>query len=938
MKTFFRQSMQSLLAMMLILGIVLTSGCRGCLWNSPGNEEEESTTEREKKEKKPDFIHRTPVLLPGHFPPKYDPQKEKELANLNPDVRAATEEQNNAAIRYNRHKLGHWVEAHLSVIANNFNADGRLQAVSVTPALEKVPVPSTDYFARTERPFALTKGEWKNLEISLFLPRRDGAIPSALVDYDLGHSGGVPFVSLAQGTPLMKSFQYHLVLLSERPDSYNFVKMVDSVRMRGPQGADSRLNHFYLVVPSILGEPVPLPRQALFWTTIAYVIWDDCDPDRLSRDQQEALLDWLHFGGQLILSGPDCLSKLQNSFLASYLPAQFEGSKNLSNTDFEELNRNWSIPLPKRKIGVRTISIAEQSPLLGIQFKPHESAQFVEGTGELLIERRLGRGRIVVSSFSLASPAIRKWPSFESFFNGALLRRPARQFWGSANDVRVRWAEKAASNYDPLVGSTLRYLSRDLSAGGTSSTPTYSIEKEMPGEADPRAWMINEEVRFDISERVLSSPDFQNFFGGYQDSPQSGVAGWNDDSGISAAARATLLQAAGIVPPSSTFVLKMLAIYLSVLVPLNWLVFKLLGRVEWAWIAAPFIAIAGAVMVVKLASLDVGFVRSNTQVGLVEIHSDYPRAHVAEYSALYTSLSTRYDVELDNLSAQSLPFASVSQGQERKRAERLKGITLKRTAINRMEGLPIQSNSTGLLHTEFLLDLGGVINTEFSEFGEPLSINNDTLVSIRNAGVLQCDAQGTIRLAWVGELPSGSTAPLNFAPLPEKDYAEQWRRIELFGSSEHVARKLWNKYFEQRLSIGLDELRQVDEISQDWDRIVSMLQRNADSDSQLYTQKEFEDVISSISIRAGIQIGRLFDVLTQLSLRPGEVRLIGSTDQGLGRTKFAPEATRHERQTLVVVHLRQPKLATARRDQNSPLDFSAVSNLDWEREQVEDDE
>ena len=34
----------------------------------------------------------------------------------------------------------------------------------------------------------------------------------------------------------------------------------------------------------------------------------------------------------------------------------------------------------------------------------------------------------------------------------------------------------------------------------------------------------------------------------------------------------------------------MLAIYLLVLVPLNWLVFWLIGKVEWAWIAAPLIA------------------------------------------------------------------------------------------------------------------------------------------------------------------------------------------------------------------------------------------------------------------------------------------------------------------------------------------------------------
>ena len=55
-----------------------------------------------------------------------------------------------------------------------------------------------------------------------------------------------------------------------------------------------------------------------------------------------------------------------------------------------------------------------------------------------------------------------------------------------------------------------------------------------------------------------------------------------------------LTEAAGIEIPRADFVIKVLAVYLLVLVPLNWLVFWLMGRVEWAWIAAPIIALVGA--------------------------------------------------------------------------------------------------------------------------------------------------------------------------------------------------------------------------------------------------------------------------------------------------------------------------------------------------------
>lgn len=936
-----KQFLHGCLVLALVGGILLTTGCRGCLSSDPTaetEEEEEDQEEKEKQKRKPDFVNRTPVLVPGYYPPKYDAKAEEELKKLSPDVRAGLEEQNNAAIRNNRHKLGHWVEAHLSVIANNFNAEGRLQANALTSMGEPVPIPSTDYFALTQRPVALTKGEWKNLEIPVFLPRREKGISSATVNYlfDAG-SGGIPFVSLAQGPALMKPFQYHIVILSERPDSYNFLKSNDSIRLRGRHIVETQLTQFYYIIPSLFEEPIPLPRQSLNWTTIAYVIWDDVDPEKLSRDQQDALLDWLHFGGQLILSGPDCLSKLQNSFLASYLPAQFESSRNLTNVDFKELNRNWAIPVPTGRpdIGQRTLKISDETPLLGVRFTPHQDAQYIAGTGDLAIERQVGRGRIMITSFSINAPGIRKWQSFSSFVNGALLRRPARLFRGRMNEVSVSWSDWSTSLFDPLIGSTLRFLSRDLSAEGTADLPSYNYEADQAELGGGGRFFYNESTPTTSGARRLKD---DRFFGGYQDTAYSGVAGWNDDSAISQAARATLLEAAGIVPPSSAFVLKMLGIYLAVLVPLNWLIFRLIGRVEWAWIAAPFIAIAGAVMVVRMASLDIGFVRSNTQVGIVEVHANYPRAHVAEYSALYTSLSTRYNVDLDNLTAQCLPFASVSESQFKQPKEKPKGVTLKRTAGNRLEGLPIQSNSTGLLHTEFMLDLEGTIYATYGKDNLPETINNGTTVAIKNAGIIWRDQGDGFRLAWIGDLPSGVTADLSFENTTVTDFPLRWQELESFGNNQRRANAIWTKHFQEMPFVPLDDLLAVGDVSPVRDQLETVLRRmlvNVEDESIQLAQ--FEAAISSIKFDDHVQIGRIFDAVTALTLSQGEVRLIGSTDQPLGQTKFDPKATRNDRQTLVVVHLRRPDLKPAERDKNSAQDFLPVSNLDWNKE-IESDE
>ena len=104
--------------------------------------------------------------------------------------------------------------------------------------------------------------------------------------------------------------------------------------------------------------------------------------------------------------------------------------------------------------------------------------------------------------------------------------------------------------------------------------------------------------------------------------------------------------------------MQVLALYLIVLVPVNWVVFRLLGRVEWAWIATPIIALGGMVMVVKLAQLDIGFARSQTELAVLEMQAGYPRGHLTRYTALYTSLSTTYDANSQDRTTLVLPFPS----------------------------------------------------------------------------------------------------------------------------------------------------------------------------------------------------------------------------------------------------------------------------------------
>ena len=84
---------------------------------------------------------------------------------------------------------------------------------------------------------------------------------------------------------------------------------------------------------------IPLSDNPLTWTSIAYVLWDEVDPQVFTPEQERALVDWLHWGGQLVVSGPDSLDLLKGSFLEPYLPATSGGSRRSTAADLAELKR-----------------------------------------------------------------------------------------------------------------------------------------------------------------------------------------------------------------------------------------------------------------------------------------------------------------------------------------------------------------------------------------------------------------------------------------------------------------------------------------------------------------------------------------------------------------------------------------------------------------------
>jgi len=268
----------------------------------------------------------------------------------------------------------------------------------------------------------------------------------------------------------------------------------------------------------------------------------------------------------------------------------------------------------------------------------------------------------------------------------------------------------------------------------------------------------------------------------------------------------------------------------------------------------PVLAIVGGGMVVWLTQLDIGFARAETEICVLEVQNDYPRAHLTRYTALYTALSTGYAVAFDAPPALALPFSAegAQLPAQAPLVARLEGVD--RRALNDFQ---VSSNSTGLVHSEQWFDLGGSLIWSTPEGGVP-RLENKTALRFEGVAILRrrMDDQEAIvdEIAWLGEVPAGATLDVKFAA--NGAYVTAFER-------EH---------------------------------------------SPLTRQKQ---VAGRLSLR------RILDCAAEIeSLEPGDVRLVGWREGGLAGVQIEPTSPEARRACLVVAHLQYAKGPPPRPDLN----------------------
>jgi hypothetical protein len=793
------------------------SGCRGCRKPNVKTLEEEEKELAQKKEKSKDpFEAKRLVTQPAGG--KSDEGKSGKGKSAGGELSA--EEFNDRESAERLYKVGHWTGVSWeNVKANDNDFVGEMEIAANDVKGQGLPLPAVPYNLTTARQAALSKGQAKIFDSVLFVPPHT---PKAFISCRLNASrGGGTVLELEPPLQNMPSYQYHFIVFARVPEQYGFLNNLYSVKPFDIKDIDNRIDPYYRITQIRSDRRAPLPAHPLLWTGIAYVLWDDAAPTALDPEVQQAFLDWLNWGGQVIISGPDTLDTLKGSFLEPYLPAASSGGCKIGADELAEINA-FSGKTIRKLTPIR--------PWSGIKFQKHPQSEFVPNSGNLLVERRVGRGRIVASAFRLGDREFANWPGVDEFFNAFLLRRPPRRFMLDQEEkLKVLWAD-GHERLDAARITNLRFFTRDAGLKCADYCTDLPKEIDLPMTSGGNQW--NQPV--------------------YVEPPPAGpgIAAWNDFSPVAAAARESLLKAAQVEIPDRTFIFLFLFVYLIVLVPFNWSIFHTFDRVEWAWVAAPIIAIISTVLVIKLAQLDIGFVRARTEIAVLEIQGEHPRGHLSRYNALYTSLSTPYDFSFEDGGAAVLPFPSVSDekffamapGQQRRNLR----FTRSDQAI--LQGLSVPSNSTALMHSEEMFDLGGKLSLVQNISGG-LEIVNKTSLSLQGAGLIKKLESGNLQAAWVGKLEPGAVRTV------------AW----INRSSTQSGGRLW-----------------PDERDQ----------------SPLTAAKNPGELKGELNLR------NLLDLAEKLeTMRPGEIKLLAWMDTALPGLNIKPAAPQSRHAALIVAHL-----------------------------------
>lgn len=625
-------------------------------------------------------------------------------------------------------KPGHWFTLRQSLRSNQADQRGELAFRSSNSAVAGADIEAMSF--TSTRPAVLPKGRMKRLDVRLLASPEGANLNKRTSTWGQFTAPTTLAVPPRNDHLVMRAHEYFFAILTKRPERFASFQASDWVRAIADEDNIGRGSLNYRIVFPRGDGLLALPETMLDWTNTAVMFWDDISPSELTTEQRRALVDWLHFGGRLIINGDVMAAELASSELAPWLPLQVDGMTDLDADATANMIQRWSIAEDDSKNAVSALVRSQASRLaVGGTLKPDAFA--IRDTEELLIARQVGRGEVVMSRFDLTSDWMIGWRSRDSFFNAAVLARPGRRYDVASGSLVQRYVDRNDASTKtllaiggPKVNTSLRLSSRD------ANLPN--------GDAGPKD-----------SNQPNAAPDQEEF----TSHPILGLGGWRDDSDAATLLLSNLRERSGVSIPAPSFVLRSLGVYLIILVPLNYVVFWLLGRLEWAWLAVPLLALLGAAWIARSVSLDLGLARNRSEVSLVELQPGYERGHATRFTAIYNSLSGNYRVDFDSPDAAAAPVGVFTSAMKDTQPTIFRyGYDAGPSLVN----FAVPSNRTRTLHSEQLIDVGGMVKLE----GDNLI--NGTDFDLTSAVLIRKSDDGVVEIAERESIGAGAKVKLTW--------------------------------------------------------------------------------------------------------------------------------------------------------------------------------
>lgn len=678
-------------------------------------------------------------------------------------------------------KARHW---HGLTVELRANLDDYVGSLQTTPI--EIPGSASDLtFGREAR---LVKEQRSRLGMPILLPRAAGVkdlpvemIQEGAIRPDQVYSAAV--------RPLAPHQMITLVLSKGANAGYApwgrlNATMPATLDREDVQAADA-LRYYRLVLPLEPDKPL-LPTHPLTWTAISHIVWDGLEPDVLSVSHQQALIDWIHWGGQLVMmggAGPK-FSVLRESFLEPYLPADSSGEGRALTVDElaalsaayrpppgavaavapeagpdPEAQRaaiygrsrgpDFGVPPPRRATYDAPDPIRPQAgrPVQAAGLRPRPGATVVpiggEGGATLAVERRVGRGRITMLAVDPTDPALASWKGIDTFVRRVVFRR------AEESTVALGMASGSVAAVRSMQGPDLswyRIAARDVDAPSPASEPAPDPRPEMRTYVQPNP-AGGETIGVDYG-----------FTGGEIRLPElGGVAEWRDEARIPRLGRDALELASGIKVPSSSFVLKVILAYVLAVAPLNWLVCRvILRRREAAWVVVPILALGFAIGVERVAAYDLGFDSACDEIDVLEVQESHPRGHLSRFVSLYSTGHGRFAIRFpDDPTALALPFASGRSiaGEDRTTS------AWRSYPVPALEDFTVQPRSLAMFRAEQMLDLPGPIAIE--EDGPRRTIRNGSGLELRDSTLVEYLGPGEFRETYLGAIAPDADVDLD---------------------------------------------------------------------------------------------------------------------------------------------------------------------------------